>query len=156
MFLFYFILGADWAAILPLPAPCIVHSTHVFEISRWRSGGGTEAPPAFSSWRRISYYQEGCQMTYCYGYNFVNVFYFVVFIILMVEGEGEDVWILYRVSCKVSWYAPPPSSFSNFSRFLPPTPTVVFVTANSWCVPPSHLLSDFNRLLPPPFPNSIV
>ena len=85
----------------------IVHTYgHVFHSiwlqSRWKSGGGgTEAPPAFSSWRRISYYQEGCQMTYCYGYNFVNVFYFVVFIILMVEGEGEEVWILYTVSCKV-------------------------------------------------------
>ena len=30
-------------------------------------------------------------MTYSFGYSFVNVFYFVVFIILMVEGEGEDV-----------------------------------------------------------------
>ena len=26
-----------------------------------------------------------------FGYNFVNVFCFVVFIILMVEREGEDV-----------------------------------------------------------------
>ena len=30
-------------------------------------------------------------MTYCFEYSFVNVFYFVVFTILMVEGEGEDV-----------------------------------------------------------------
>ena len=30
-------------------------------------------------------------MRHCFGYNFVNVFCFVVFIILMVEREGEDV-----------------------------------------------------------------
>ena len=80
----------------------------------------------------------------------------------MVEREREDVFFLYTVSCRVSWCAPPPSSFSNFSRSLPPTPTIVYAgqylhfTTVSWCVPPSHFLSNFNRLLPPPLPPSIV
>ena len=80
----------------------------------------------------------------------------------MVERGREDVFFLYTVSCRVSWCAPPPSSFSNFSRSLPPTPTIVYAgqylhfTTVSWCVPPSHFLSNFNRLLPPPLPPSIV
>ena len=157
MFLIGFILRADWAAVLPPPLHRPLYSTQYvliyLKLSEWRSGGGgTEAPPIFSSWRGVSYCRDGCQCMFFWVYFREHVLFYG-FYYFVVEKEEEDMWVvLCTVSCRSADL--PPSLF--LLKLKPvPSPHYSHYSICSYkqlmCPPLLIFLSGFNQFLPPPF-----